>query len=259
MKIYIVTDMEGVSGLHMMEQVYRDSPEYIPACGLLMDDVNVAVAAAFDAGATDVVVCDAHGGGGQIHRERMDPRAQYVTPDAGAMMPCLDESFAGVILLGQHARAGTLNAFLDHTVSSAQWFEFRINDLVVGEIGIVAAYSGHFNVPVIALTGDKAAAAEAKELLGDIECAVVKRGLGRNRAECLSIPEAHVRIREVIHAAVNSAQQFNPWKPYLPATIQLTLYRSDMADDFATKPDVERVDARTVRKSISSFKDVVAW
>lgn len=259
MKIYILTDMEGVSGLHSMEQVYRDSPGYIPACDLLMDDINVAVAAAFDAGATDVVVCDAHGGGGQVRIERMDPRALYVAPNANVMMPSLDESFAGVILLGQHARAGTLNAFLDHTVSSAQWFEFRINDLVVGEIGIVAAYAGHFNVPVIAVTGDKAAAAEAKELLGDIECAVVKRGLGRNRAECLSIPEAQTRIREVIHAAVRSAQQFNPWKPSLPAMIQLTLYRSDMADDLATKPGVERVDARTIRKSISSFKNILAW
>jgi len=243
----------------MMEQVSRDGPEYLPACDLMMEDINAAVAAAIDAGATEVVVCDTHGGGGQVRVQRMDARASYETPNAGLLMPSLDESFAGVILLGHHARAGTLDAFLDHTMSSASWFEYQINGHVVGEIGIEAAYAGHFGVPVIAVTGDSAAAAEARELLGDVECAVVKWGIGRNRAKCLSLPEAHTRIREAVRTAVSSPRRFKPWKPSLPATVQLTLYRSDMADGLAAQPDVERVDARTVRKSVSSLKHIKAW
>jgi D-amino peptidase len=257
MKIYILADMEGISGIRKMEQVQRDSAEYAAGCALMMADMNVAIDAAFAAGATEVVACDTHGGGGQVKVAEMDSRARYEIPNAGLMMPALDESFAGLVLLGHHARAGTLNGFLDHTMSSASWFEFRINDQVVGEIGIEAAYAAHFGVPVIAVSGDEATAAEAKALLGnEVECAVVKRGIGRNIAHCWSIAEAHQRIREAVANAMRKMDRFSPWKPALPATLELTLYRSDMADAYAGRPGIERVGARTLRARITALKDV---
>ena len=97
-----------------------------------------------------------YGGGGHIDLAQMDPRASYERPARPLVMPSLTEEFAGVVLLGHHAMAGTLNGFLDHTMNSKQWFEFRINDQVVGEIGIEAAYAGHFDVPIIAVSGDAA-------------------------------------------------------------------------------------------------------
>ena len=109
MKIYILADMEGISGIRMMEQVQRDSGEYRPACKLMMDDMNVAIGAAFEAGATEAVACDTHGGGGQISIDKMDPRATYESPSAGLMMPSPANDFSGVVLLGHHAMAGTLN------------------------------------------------------------------------------------------------------------------------------------------------------
>jgi D-amino peptidase len=256
MKIYIFADMEGISGIRRTEQAQFSSPEYAAGCQLMMGDMNAAIAAAFDAGATEVVACDMHGGGGQVKVEAMDARATYETPNGKLMMPSLDGSFDGLILLGHHARAGTLNGFLDHTMNSAAWFEFRINGQPVGEIGIEAAYAAHFDVPVIAVTGDEAAVAEARDLLGDMECAAVKRGIGRSCAHCLSIPEAHKRIREAVMNAVRNPARFKPWKPALPATIELTLYRSDMADGRAEQPGVERVDARTLRATIASLRDI---
>jgi D-amino peptidase len=258
MKIYILADMEGISGILFQEQVQSGSPKYAAACDLMMQDMNTAIAAAFEGGATEVVACDTHGGGGQIRIEQMDPRARYETPNAGEMMPALDESFDGLVLLGHHARAGTRNAFLDHTMDSMRWFEYRINDLPVGEIGIEAAYGGHFNVPVIAVSGDAAAAAEATELLGEVCCAVVKWGVGRNRARCLSIPQAHERIHQAVVSAVQSIGRFKTYKPALPATLELRLYRSDMADELSRRMGVERLDARTLRHTIESFKDILA-
>jgi len=256
MKIYILTDMEGIAGIYMAEQVQTGSPCYAAACTLMMADMNAAIDAAFAAGATEVVACDTHGGGGQMRVEDMDPRAVYETPNAGLMMPALDESFAGVVLLGHHAMAGTLNGFLDHTMSSDHWFEFRINGQAVGEIGIEAAYAAHYNVPVIAVSGDAAMAAEATALLGEVECAVVKTGIGRNRAQCLSVAEAHQRIRAAVTNAVRTIRRFKPWKPALPATLELTMYRSDMADGYDGRPGITRVNARTLRAQIASLKDI---
>ena len=263
MKIYILADMEGISGIRTMPQVKRDSPaDYAEGCRLMMDEINVAIDAAFANGATEVVVNDTHGGGGQIRMHEMDPRAVYETPgqpSGGRMMPALDETFAGVILLGHHARAGTLNGFLDHTMNSRQWFEYRINEQAVGEIGIEAAYAGHFGVPVIVVSGDEAAVREAQDLLGPVEGAVVKWGIGRNRARCLSLPNAHQVIRDAIARAMTSIEGMVPYQPELPATVELTLYRSDMGDAFAAKPGVERVDARTVRRRVDSLLEICRW
>lgn len=256
MRIYILADMEGISGIRMIEQTQRESREYPAACKFVMDDINVAIAAAFDAGATEVVACDTHGGGGQVNVDMMDPRATYETPNAGLMMPSLAEDFSAVVLLGHHAMAGTTNAFLDHTMSSTSWFEFKINDHAVGEIGIEAAYAAHFGVPVIAVSGDEATALEAKSLIANVECAVVKKGIGRNRANCLSMHAAHERIREAISRAVRNISRFSPWKPILPATIELTVYRSDMADAYAGRPGVDRVGPRTLRAQITALKDI---
>jgi len=258
-KIYILSDMEGISGIRRIEQVQFESSEYAEGRQLMMGDINTAIDAAFSAGADEVVACDTHGGGGQVRIGEMDPRAIYETPYAGQLLPALDESFDGVILLGHHARAGTLKGFLDHTMSSSSVFEYRINDKPVGEIGIEAAYCGHFDVPVIAVSGDQATFEDAKETLGDVEGAVVKWAIGRNRARCLPIPKAHNEIRKAIARAIESIDRFKPFKPSLPATIQLTLYRSDMADQRATRTDTERVDARTVRRKAERLLDIYRW
>ncbi len=63
MKIYLLCDMEGTSGIWRPEQVRWDAPEYAQGRELLMADVNAAVAGAFEGGAAQVVVCDTPGGG----------------------------------------------------------------------------------------------------------------------------------------------------------------------------------------------------
>ena len=256
MRLYILADMEGISGIGTLEHTRRESPEFVEGCALMMAEVQTVVAEALRCGATRVVVCDTHGGGGQLQTEKMDPRAVYETPDSARWMPSLNASFDGLILLGQHARAGTLNGFLDHTISSASWFEYRLNDQVCGEIGMAAAYAGHYDVPVIMLTGDEAAVEEGKALLGNIPGVAVKRGLGRNRAECVPAAEAHTLIKEAACEALGTAAALTPFKPTLPARVRLTLYRSDMADRLASRSGTKRIDARTVERIITSLLDI---
>lgn len=261
MKIYILADMEGISGIRNPQQVEPGGPEYLAeGIHLMMKDMNAAIDGAFAGGATEVVACDTHAGGGQVRVGDMDERAVYEQPAVGRMMPALDETFAGVILLGHHARAGTMNAFLDHTMSSASWFEYRLNDQVLGEIGMEAAWAGHYGVPVIMVSGDAAAAAEAREVLGDVETAVVKWGLGRQRARCLPLGKAHAVVRAAAQRAVQRAghKQFKAFAPAVPATVRVTFYRSDMADEWVQQRGNawQRVDARTVRRRIDSLLEL---
>lgn len=255
-KIYILCDMEGTSGIWNRDQVDQKSAAYTEARALLCADVDAAVAGAFDGGATEIVVCDTHGGGPNFLLEKMDRRVTYENPALGNMMPGLDKSFAGLILTGHHAMAGTLNGFLDHTMDSGSWYNFHINETKVGEIGMETAFAGHYDVPLIMVTGDESACAEAEGQFPGILTAAVKKGLGRNKARCLHPAIARQLIRTKAAEAVRKAKELRPWKIKLPATITLELYRSDYADNAAWQSGVERIDARTVRRRIESALDV---
>ncbi len=259
MKIYLLCDMEGVAGLWRPEQVDRTSPYYHEGRELLMQDVNAVVAGAFEGGATEVVACDAHGGGGNFLLSHLDPRVKYEAPDGEAAMPSLDSSFSGLIITGQHAKAGTLNGFLDHTMSSMSWFDFRLNGESVGEIALAAAQAGHFGVPLIMVAGDEAAGREAEGHFPGVVTAATKRGLGRNRAHCLPLEVAHALLREEAARAVSRATTLQPWKLPPPITAELTFYRSDFADASAQKLGVERVDARTVRRVVQSAPEILKF
>lgn len=257
MKIYVLSDMEGIAGIRLMEQVKRDSPEhYAEGCALMMTELNAAVDALFGAGASEVTVCDTHAMGGQLKLSKMDPRATYETPNAGRMMPSLDASYDGVILMGVHAMAGTLGGFLDHTFNSGTIFDYAINGASIGEIGVQALYAAHHGVPILAVSGDAAGVLEAEAALGALPTVAVKTGIGRNRANCLAPDVAYAQQREMLRGALATAKQRTPLRAAYPATLAITFYRQDMADDLMREPSWTRVDARTVSRLIDSGLEV---
>ena len=79
MKVYICTDMEGISGIVVKEQVFPDMKRYEEGRRLLSREVNAAIGACFEAGAADVLVNDGHGAGFNFVLDEMDPRARYRT------------------------------------------------------------------------------------------------------------------------------------------------------------------------------------
>jgi len=78
MKIYIMTDLEGVAGV--LDSENWCSPEgryYELAKELLTLEVNAAVRGFIRGGATEIVVADGHGPGG-IHPVLLDSRAMLM-------------------------------------------------------------------------------------------------------------------------------------------------------------------------------------
>jgi len=280
MKIYMLWDMEGTSGLFTREQAWYWEPgarEHIGEEGrrLLMADVNAATAAALDAGADEVIVCDTHHGGGNIRIDEMlaDPRITYhgrsraVAPEGtlegqrGRWMPGLDETVDAFMCPGHHAKAGTPNAFMPHT-SSLEWLDFRINGQSVGEIGLEACYAGHFGVPLTFVQGDEAACREAEEQFPGVVTAAVKRAEGEWVATGLE-PEAARRLTaEKVAEAVTrarSAARPAPFKPDLPMTVTVRMATVQGAEKVAQRPGVRRVDEHTVEGHVSRQCDVLKW
>ncbi len=259
MKIYIHTDLEGVSGIDTFEMMQRDSERYRECCELLMGDVNAAVDGAFAGGAEHVTVLDSHGGGGNFLLEMLDARAVNDTKPNKKWWGIMDESFAGTFFIGAHAMSGTMNGFLDHTQSSIHWHDYSINGRRMGELAQWALVAGNFGIPMLMMSGDEAACVEARQFFHPLETAAVKRGIGRNRAELVDVEEARARIREAARRAVSLVGQAKPFAPLKPMEILLEYNRADYCDAVAGRPGVERLDARTVRKVTSDPLDLFPW
>ena len=90
MRVFINTDLEGVSGIGRAEYIKAslNRPDLIAeARRLLAEDINACVAGCFDAGAEVVTVRDGHGGGGNLKRRDSDDRANFIDG------PMLEERF----------------------------------------------------------------------------------------------------------------------------------------------------------------------
>ncbi len=258
MKIYISVDMEGISGINCPDYVLKNSYLYQTGQRLMTADVNAAVAGAFDAGADEVIVADMHGASGNILVESLDPRALFLagTPHQ-PRFPFLDETVDGVFLVGYHAMAGTLQGNLEHTMSSMSWFKYLVNGVPFGEVEIDAAIAGECGVPVVMVSGDDKLCEESRRMLGNIEAAMVKQGLGRQSALCLSPEYGRKRVYESAKKAVErlkNGEKFKLFRVDSPVSVQ-TSYKmvpdADRANVFGTK----RIDGYTVEETHDRMAD----
>ena len=252
MKILIACDMEGISGVTCWDHVDPSHAEYQRFRFIMTQDVNAAIEGACTAGADEIVVADGHWNSGNILIEELDERARLNagSPSPFSMVQGVDSAVDAAIFIGYHARAGTQNAILDHTWSSTRVINLWLNGRLVGEFGLNAAVCGHFNVPVLMVSGDQSVAAEAREWVAGVQTAVVKTASGRWAAECLPLEASEDLIEETAEKAVHEfikGRGPQPLKVKTPVEFIVELAASQMADNAALLPGVERLDGRRLR------------
>lgn len=249
LKIFISADMEGVVGVVTGDQLGPSGFEYQRFRGFMTQEVNTAIEAAFEAGATEIVVADAHGNGENLLLEKLPDNVVVVRswPRPLSMMEGIDASFDGAIFLGYHTSTTNTEGVRAHTFSSARLTAVRLNGIPMAEAGVNAAIAGHFGVPIIMVSGDDAIVAETQALLGDVEGAVVKWALGFHSAKTL-MPEAAYRvIREHVKAALGRLQDFKPYRLDGPIELEVSFKNYRPVEVLGYLSIVERLDAHTIR------------
>ena len=245
MKIYIVTDNEGLSGVSSSSYISEEKgrPDLIAESRkLLAAEINACVEGCARGGATEIVVRDGHGGGQNVTRAMIDGRADLIggqTP--GVLLADLDDS-AGLILLGYHAMAGTAGAVCEHTMSSKTWQNVWINGRKTGEIGICAYVAGEHGVPVIMVSGDDKACAEAAEWLPEAVTCQVKKGYSCDGARIPAPEKALNLITAKAEEAVRKASRCPLLKAASPVTMRLELVSRNRTP---VNPAYRILDART--------------
>lgn len=213
MKIYIVADGEGISGVVSSDEMHPTGSRYEEFRRLMTMDVNAAISGAFEAGAIEVVVNDAHWSMLNIIYEELDPRAEIIRGSNKKMsMVEQIDGFDGAFFIGLHAKVGHSHGVANETLVGPEMYEMRMNEKPVGEVELNAAIAGFFDVPVIMVSGDDCLAKEAEDVFEDIETAVVKKSIDRWAARCLSLKNAHNEIKTKAYKAVSRLNDFKPYK-----------------------------------------------
>jgi D-amino peptidase len=236
LKVYVSVDMEGIGGISTWEkQAGPKGADYEKFRKLMTLEVNAAIAGAYDAGATEVLVSDSHWDGQNIDPELLDKRVRMVRawPRPLLMMGGIDATFDAVLLVGYHASEGTPSALLAHTMDGRNVFEMKLNGTAVPE----AAFF---------LSGDQAIAAQARALLGPIETAVVKTAEGFFSGTMIHPEESQRLIREGVKRGLARRKELKPYKLERPVKLEITFKNAVYAEVLSYLHDVERPRGNTV-------------
>jgi D-amino peptidase len=251
-KIYILTDLEGVSGVFKFGQTReKDSPPNIQACEYFMDDLSAVIRGLRAGGATEILVVDGHGNQCVIPH-MMEPGVKYVTgvprPDA---LWGLDESFDGMVQFGAHAMMGTSDGVLNHTQSSRSENRYWYNGVECGELVQIATIAGHYGVPTILVTGDVATCREAEHFFGKSCVTVaVKEGVAREAAVLYPFKETGKALFEGAKRSMKALSQCKPYKMDMPikGKLQYLDLRSDPENPELITKEAVFHDARDIVK-----------
>ena len=245
--------MEGVAGIVRWEQVSSGTDMFEEGRRLYTEEINAAVRGAKAAGATEVVVMDCHGAGkghtfNSLIPDMLHADCEYVVQDEWtSYTEFLEEGCDAAVFVGMHARAGTLDGVMSHTVSGRSWNNLSFNGTLVGETGINAALCGTWGCPVVLVTGDDAVCREARELLGGgLRTLAVKRGLGGKSARHVPPLRARELIEEATRDALLNRDAAQAYDPGRPCEIRVEYKLTGVVEKLQRVPDVEIVDARTL-------------
>ncbi|MHB0874704.1 MAG: M55 family metallopeptidase [Anaerolineae bacterium] len=198
MRIYVMTDIEGVAGvLDWTDWGLRESRYLDLGRELLTKEVNAAIDGFMAGGATDIVVSDGYYCGG-INPLLLDERAEMLRHWPTGWPLLLDGTYDALAFVGQHAKSGTEYAHLAHT-QSCTYLDLSINGVSIGELGQLALCAGELGVPVIFCSGDRALCQEAQALLPGVETVAVKRGTAPGRGDEMDYESYNERNISAIH------------------------------------------------------------
>jgi D-amino peptidase len=243
--------MEGISGVVDWKQVDPTHPEYQIYRHQMTADVNAAIRGAFAAGADEVLVSDGHGPKTNLVLQEIDPRVwvNFGTPSPLGMVEGLDLGVDAVLFVGYHARSGAKHAVLAHTWNSSRVANVWINDRIVGEIGLNASVAGHYGTPVLMISGDQTACAEAADLIPGVETAVVKYATAYSAARCLAPAASAALIEEAALRAVarlRAGQAPQPLETQTSVRVKLEFIQSGQADGACLDTRFSRLDGRLI-------------
>jgi len=260
LKIFISVDMEGITGVIHWNEVDSSKNVYEHFREIMTNEANAAIEGALAAGATEIVVRDAHGSARNLLPGKLRSEASLIRNWAGSpfsMMEGIDDSFDAVCFIGYHAQAGTPNATLKHTMSG-RIYNLKVNGEALPEAGWNALIAARYQTPVVFVSGDNAICEYAKEAFPNAGRVAVKNGIGQ---ACQTLaPEKSVElIRSGVQQALENRDGCKLYSLGEPYFVEIEFSKEEYAAKAAWYPGAERVENRIVGFQSHDFLDCMTF
>jgi len=259
-KIFISVDLEGITGVINWDETAGNSPDYQYFRKLMTHETNAAIEGALKAGATDIIVRDAHGTARNIIPDLLHKKSKLIrewSTGPYGMMEGIDDSFDAVLCVGYHAKANTKNATLKHTMSGAI-FDLKMNGESLPELGWNALIAAHHDVPIIFVSGDQAICDQGKRLFENIEVVAVKEGIGKASIN-LHPAASQGLIFKGVQKAMDNIHTYKPFKIKPPYRMEISYKNEDRAYKASWYPGTERINEVTVAFEASDFLECMRF
>lgn len=181
MKVYISSDIEGVAGITAWDEARRSSPTYPYFADQMSKEVAAACEGAKMAGASQIVVKDAHGSGRNIRPSSLPEYVSLIRGWSGhpyKMLQHIGEDFDAIVFIGYHACGASNENPLSHTMNSSLIDYMKLNGQYLSEFLLHAYLAAYLKIPVAFLSGDEAICREAKEFNENIVTVAPNQGIG---------------------------------------------------------------------------------
>jgi D-amino peptidase len=257
LKVHISVDMEGIAGVVTGEQLGPEGFEYGRFREFTTREALAAVTAAKDAGATGIVVADSHGNGQNLLIEQFPPDVRIVRswPRPLGMMEGIDATFDAAVFIGYHASTSNTSGVRAHTFSSATLTRVALNGTDVTEGAWNAAIAGDLGVPVVMMSGDDAAIAEVKRLVGDLEVVETKKALSFHSAITLTPQASAEAIGKAVRAALLRRSSFRPYLVSKPVTVDVGFKHYTQVEVLSSLPIFERTSSHAIRFTAKDMRE----
>ena len=262
MKLFISVDMEGIHGTTSWSDLEGPArAAHYQRAWLELSWIIKGIAASPKNGEIDeICVCDSHARGEGIPFAGFgDPRVTWVRGYSRPyyMLETLDETYAGLFLVGYHAPIGAERGMMDHSYSASCIYRVRLNGVEAGETEINAALAGWYGVPVCFVSGDDIL---ESCLAGKFKPAPVyvrtKEGLGRFAGKLYPPERLESAFINGAAAALAGLGGYSPTKAAAPTRLDIDLVSTAVADAVAVIPGVARTSGRSVAYESADFRDV---
>lgn len=249
MKVFITVDMEGMAGITHTDHTKMEGVEYEMARKWMTAEANAAIEGAFESGATDVVVTDAHGFMRNIlpHELHKDAHLVRGIPRPLFQMQGIDDSFAATLMLGYHAQAGDPYGILSHTHVGRLAYEVRLNGKAVNEVEFNAAVAGHFGVPLALVAGDDTLTEALAVTHPWAERVTTKWAISRFAARNISPEASQDLIKAGTKRALERLGEMKVSRFEGPIELQMHFFDPMSAQLVSDIPGAERIDGRGIR------------
>lgn len=256
MKVFISADIEGVCGITANDEANPNHASVKCFQDQMTQEVAAAAEAAFGAGASEVLVKDAHWNARNIDIAKLPKRVQLVRGWSGhpyCMMDGLDDGFSVVIMIGYHARAGSNGNPLAHTMSG-RMSEVRINGEPMSEFRLNYYTAAMLGVPTVFVSGDAALCREINDFNDEIKTVAAFRGMGT-----ATVTKHPNQVIEEIRNGVGEALASNIGLKENPSEFLLELDYKQPKEAYGAGyyPGCEHVGENTVHFKSQSYLDVL--